>query len=287
MTPTETQLRVEREFFFHTKRDGTLRFVEHAPADVHETDHDICGCTRNVAERPSGKPDEVRQEITLWMPVRDGMRAEYRLKSNWLVLWLDKPLPTVNAPHPGRDSEGVVEMRKIHKESSSSLGPPAHAYFIFGKDSRVNIEIMLDGYGLTDAFFSHVFMGDGVDVSMLMNGHAPSRIVDPSKLRADDVWLHDCMWGHEAMRLLAESAPFWRTVFANAAALRTRVKPYASAHSRSVFDLRAECEADTDLMRLARAQIDVLAGVVATLADTELYQLTHSLDQELWGAQDS
>jgi hypothetical protein len=257
--------------------DRTLRFVEHAPADVHETDHDVCGCTRNVIERPSGKPHEVRPVIVLHAR-RDPFTIEFDLTSQWLTFKFDEPLPAVqDAAHPAN--------RKMRSHFHGIKKPDPHAYFMFG-ENKLNIEIALDGYGLTDCFFAHVFIGNKVDTSTMMNGHSPSRIVDLSKIGADDVWVHDCICGPEAMRILPSICTnLYRTMNEDMNAMRTRIRPYAldlmGEVSVSVTETRKRLMNDVT-MYLAQKNLEALSEFLLNLPTQELYKAVLSLNRELW-----
>jgi len=280
-------LRVSKLMFFANEEGGTLRFIEHAPVDAHEsTDHEICGCTRSVSERPKGKPFEVRPEIVLHAR-RDPFTIEFDLTSLWVTFKFGGPkhgasvgsLPAVEgAAHPGR--------RRVTGEFYGIKVEP-HAYFMFGfGDGPLRIEITLPGYGLTDVLFANVYIGNQIDTTRMMNGHAPSRIVDLSKIGPDDVWVHESSWGLEAMRTLPPSdAKLFREMNDDMKALRERIRPYALdmvEGAASVEEVRRRVMEDETTMRFAQKNIEPLAELLLNLPKTELYKAVLSVDRELW-----
>ena len=273
------------KLMFFDGGDRTLRFVEHAPADVHETEHDICGCTQNVAERPKGRPATVQPEIVLYAR-RPPFDINFDLTSLWLTLRLDQPLPRV---------EGAsVPMRQELRDAFHGFEVIPHAYFIFS-ERKVDIEITLPGYGLTDCFFAHVFVGNRHDTTCLMNGHSQSRIVDLAKLAFDDVWVHECSVGDEVMRILPKLKPspsmthqsFYSELVEDMSQLRDFVRPHAQAIvvGDSPAAVLERLLKDQRTMWLAQKHIGALCDLVLDLPKRDLYEAVLSMDRELWKKQ--
>ena len=239
-----TTINVVRSNFWYSPNEKTQGFIEHSTEKPHEN-RDVCNCTRHVTIRPAGTPDEVHQEITV-IGEHDLMNSEFRLGSKWSVFrWGDK-----------------------------------HAYFMFRPDG-INIEISLPGYGSVGCFFSHLFLGNRVDISKLMNGHSPSRIVDLSSMSPDDLWVHDCNWGNEAVRIFPESdeTSEWRARLATAERITSNTKKYVADLTSGVHDVRAAVEQDTFLDEVRFLQ-ERLARVVGSLRDTTMFRLSDEVRLE-------
>lgn len=275
---------VERFSFYRQLRGPTLRFAEHAPADAHSKEPFECGCTTNVSARPAGQPHEVQQEIYLRCPMpSQKVRAEFKLCSGWVTLWLDELLPEV----AGGYTKSKARIKRAFKDALASSPTLPHAYFILGgrrpeaDPHHARVEMTLPGYGFTDCFFSDVFIGRA-ETSRLMNGHSRSRIVDPSKLRSDDVWLHGCLFGHEAMRILPHDdveASTWREIFGEAEWISRLAAPYEEDHHPVEWVLGA-VEADEKLVLAAYHQVERLARIVSGLRGTQLYAAQDEIDRQ-------
>jgi hypothetical protein len=233
------RIKVVRHSFFDVEGGGNLRFTERSPAeDIHMGE---CNCTKNVHVRPSGTPASVQQEfITV-----DGDMS-FRLSRLWMTF--------------------------------GEFGGDNHAYFHFHKDEpSVEIEaVPVPGYGLTECFFGHVYLGNQIDISKLMNGGWPSRIVDLSKIGPLDLWLHDCSMGREAMRFMSESdeACMWREALGLAAEIKSFAdNKYIGDHDSSVEALRATIEADCALIGRVTALQRLLAPIAKDLKNTETFSI--------------
>jgi len=65
---TPGKIRVFRDSFFAVSSRGHLRWMECSPASAHRHSFE-CGCTVDADRRPSGPPEQVRQE--LWIAWED------------------------------------------------------------------------------------------------------------------------------------------------------------------------------------------------------------------------
>lgn len=244
-------VKVERNLFFKVQGGGSLRFVEHAPASAFaEDEHHDCGCTTTVRARPAGTPSQVQQEFYI-----EDENASLRL------IGLDGPWLTFGKF--GSDDE--------------------HAYFMFNKNERsVRVEITLPDYGLTDCFFAHLYLGNAIDISRFMNGHSPSRIVDLSKIDAQQLWAHGCSFGSEAMRFFSDAAEIekWREVLHCATEIGQRVGAYNLDRSSTVEALRARLEADNEILDHA-AKLKALLTPIVDIKSTEMFRLCSEIDREI------
>jgi hypothetical protein len=281
-------LSVERYSFYRQLAGPTLRFSEHAPADAHGPEPFECGCTLNISNKPAGRPHEVQQEVYLRCPFPyQKMRAEFKLCAGWLTLFFDEIPPLVPGGRSGRDNPRVEKMREIFAESDNKI--PAHAYFIFSERDHVRMEMTLPGYGLTDHFFADVRIGREADLSRILDGHSPSRVVDLRNLRADDVWVHASNYGREAMRFLphdGEEAESWREIFGEALWISRLARPYGIDHFSPIGDVFARALFDDALVQAAYHQAERLARVAGGLRGTSLYGAQDDIDREIFARQD-
>lgn len=182
----------------------TERHTEHAPPRPPESPHDVCCCTREVAERPPGEPTSVSQTVTFTEAV-----GEYRMR---LDLTATRPRATPeealaayqhsnNAPHfrvtwPRSRPPGAYSWQQGDERADFHFLRPDHL--------QVSVSGTGDG-GDVDCASGRVLFGNEVDVSTFMNGHSPSRVVDLKVLHPDDAWTHFGMQGHEAWARLSSA----------------------------------------------------------------------------------
>ena len=126
-------------------------------------------------------------------------------------------------------------------------------------------------------------MGNGIDVSVLMNGWCPSRIVKLDALREDDLWVHDCSSGNEAMRIFSDSdeARMWKKVLLDGERLQACVGRYRSDFTEPVEALRTRVEQDEELIALATTVVETMAPIVTGIRTTELFRLTQEVDRTI------
>lgn len=236
---------VERFSFFDVQGGHHLRYVEHSPPEFHR-DHAECGCTKNVSSRPSGRPSNVHQEFYV-----DDPAYCHQLSRRWLTF-------------------------------GATNG--AHAYFMFGgarsiSESSVKIEITMPGHGLTDCFFGSLYLGNRIDVSRFVNGHSPSEIVKLDEIAPDQLWVHDCNWGREAIRHLPDDqeAVAWRNVFALVRKIDEQVMPLIADLESSVDALRARLEANDKLVMAAYRLKDRLSTIIVNFRESELFHICNEV----------
>jgi len=241
---------VERYSFYEDPESGqTLRFAEVAPPDPHEHEGQICGCTRAVAIKPPAIPHEVKQRLHFLSP------------------GFDFPI-----------NSGQVTF--------GQLGDPAgHAYFWFRlpRETSIQIEITLPGYGVNNHFFATLMKGNRIDGSRLFNGHSPSRVFDPAKVAPDALYLHGSRGGggREAVRYFeTPEVDLWNEAFRLVSVAQSRAYLLAEDCMSPVDWLRLQLEQDPHLREAVLATRELLAPVAANLRETELFHLGDEIHRE-------
>jgi hypothetical protein len=265
---TTARVHVERRHFFRRPGEPTQRFVEHAPP-LDEIDHPICGCTKNVAVRPAGEPDQKGQEITLvYAPIGE-LRPEFWLCHNVLQFSWGAP--------PKRSASGAIV--ENHEHAHFGWTRLSHHGTANPGSRSVGVGVTLPG----GHFSGHLYMGNRIDVSALMNGWCPSRIVKLDALREDDLWVHDCSSGNEAMRLFSDSdeSRMWKKVLLDNERLQASVGRYRSDFTEPVEALRVRVEQDEELIALATTIVEAMAPIVTGIRTTELFRLTQEVDRTI------
>lgn len=248
-------LNVTRHSFFNTE-EGFVKYTETSP-NCDKKEHQICNCTKIVTERPIGSPHSIQQYVKL-LGEYSGRTFDFTLTENFFTL------------------------NYYWKES---IGRPS-AYFRFnhvssggGKlNNSLSIEISKPGYGVLGFFMGHVFFGNNIDTSNLFNGRLPSRIVDLSLIKQNDIWSHYCK-NKEAMSVFndcRETREWWM--------LKTRVdriieitKPYNDTDLGSVDDVRSVLENNEELMCESNKCKVWLSGILDNLDKTEMFRNCHEV----------
>lgn len=244
------QVKVKRNSFFRQAKGATLRFTETSPPEEDQHDHQLCNCTKNVCVRPDGEPEQVNQSLVI----------EQQMGDRRLSLEIYGGKIHINFYWP--DAEAREKK--------------AHAYFWHHPNpNRFQIEIIKPGYGGTGCFFGSLCFGNDIDISRLMNGHAPSRIIDLAKIGDDEVWAHECSWGTEAMATFdptnAETG-FWMELHKDCSQLEARLADKVADVSTPVDELRAVFEEDRELLDFAQARSSQLSDILDRLDDTVLFK---------------
>ncbi len=237
---------ITRHSFYSRPGAQTQRFTEHAPpVSEPEHDHDLCGCTRTVSDRPKGYPSSVRQEVSLEATIGEvvvALRLEAHRDEDAVRFWIRWPGRATETPSDYATwHEAMVAKGSIVPRKDAHQGP--HAYFwssrtheapgpgfVRARESFDNLQIEvtgLPGIGRTDALLGHLYFGNAVDTSQFFNGHAPSRIVDLGKLGPGDVWAHQGSFGREAMAVLdpTDETRRWQALMGDMAAILDEVRP--------------------------------------------------------------
>ena len=257
------KISVSRHNFFTTKK-GTLRFSEHSPKRK-ECEHQLCGCTRNVTKRPSGKPSQVSEGAVFEignLKVNVGLRSQGRPIDNSV------------------DFTFVLSKLTGKPIDPAYIGRP-HAYFWFQSSVRYSesiqpldslmVEITKPGYGLVDHFFGHVYRGNKVDISDFFNGHSPSEVVKLDQLGPNDIWCHECAMGAEAMSVFSphdSETSSWKAAFDNAEWIHQRILAVDPTNLNSA---RRKLVNDRDLNAAISLSQTWLSTVVKCLDETDLF----------------
>lgn len=277
------EVRVERFSFFDVG-GHTHRFAEHAPHRVTK-DYEVCNCTSNVAERPSGKPSHVSQDVVFEGDI-GAARAEFRLvRQDVRVEW---------GPRRPKPVDGEDRARLVTEEEMAL----PHATFQFGRHSNgvtrysaepsVHIGASASGHGPLNYYGTTLFMGPDVDVSHLLHGHSPSQCEDVKKLGKTDLWVHAYVWQdgflQESIATLTDSkeADAWRGVLTAAAQIRTRMRshPYQSPEM-PIVELWKQAAGDEVLRIDVNYVVPMLADVAQRMPTTQLFQVDTALREEM------
>ncbi len=280
---TTPQVRVDRFSFYRPASGQTLRFVEHAPP-APEHDHEVCNCTRNVADRPPGSPHHVTQEVLIHGEF-DGMRSTFRL--------LEGSLRFEWGPKPATDP-GIATLLR---------GDGAHAYLRFGRHSNgfggrgehsVEFGCTLPGHGppspVTNGPLGHfsttLYMGNRIDTSRFLNGHSPSRSSEVKSLGPTDLWLHGYVWESdfllERIRTMPESeeTTAWREVFHRMEEIQLRNGRYLFPEP-SVDELHAQASSDQELLSRVCFVRERVAMFIRALRATDLFRIDTEISDEM------
>lgn len=165
------------------------------------------------------------------------------------------------------------------------LGDPGgHAYFWYRlpKETSIQVEITLQGYGNVDHFFANVLKGNAVDGSRLYMGHSPSKIFDPSKVDPNALYVYGSGWGPEALRYFEDpkEIALWNETFRLVSFVQSRVAVYAEDYTTPVDVIRSRLEEDQSLLDACVATRELLAPIAAKLKETELFRVGDEVDQE-------
>jgi hypothetical protein len=242
---------VNRNSFFRGPK-GTLIFSESWPPQPRH-EHQICNCTREVCERPVGTPNQVKQAVTL--SGEEGLPWDFNLGSGWLTFRWGEPDEKGHRPHD------------------------PHAYFMF-VDKRVRLELC-EPHTLEDirdhVFFGNLYWGNRIDISQMMNGHSPSKVVDLSSIGPDDFWTHECNWGKEAFSLVqGPEIAMWRDLIEQATRIRVEVSPFTHNRNSSVEDIYHKVEGQP-FLQLADEIRRTLQPLVLDFKTTEIFRVCKEL----------
>jgi hypothetical protein len=165
-----------------------------------------------------------------------------------------------------------------------------HAHFRMGHnaagggelENTMSVSCTRPGYGITDCFIGNIYYGNNVDISHLMNGHSPSRIVDLNKIEPEQIWAHSCCGGVEDLEMFSESkeAKRWRKVFKDS----KFIGDFVSSLSKEVGVEKVYEKAATNkkLLKAIDDQKGWLAGVVSNLELTEIYKICDKVYKNTW-----
>ena len=234
---------------YYRPSGGNLTYEESYPP-CEEKEGPLCGCTHKVIARPEGVPTGTAQYVRVNCAVGE-MRLDVELSQMDFIF------------HWGNTQD--------------------HAFFFFRKDS-VRIEITLPGHGYVDCFFGKLYMGNDVDISRLMNGHSPSKIIKLNEIGPNQLWMHDCSWGREAMEILLNTPETqrWRDVFYTIRELRINSTHYMD-QSVPVKDHHDRLLQDSSIMADVRNVTLFLKDFIEQIKGTEIFNCSVRIDTLVHG----
>jgi hypothetical protein len=262
---------IKRYSFFKDTSGGNLRYTEFSPNKVCK-DHKICNCTKQVAIRPEGIPLSINTEAVIHYNIDDNRKADWTIRSSalennsWNSIfkfkgywgdWEEKPFGFTRNEITG---EYIQDIEK-------------YAYFSREKDG-FKIGIPKKGYGLTNHFFGNLFFGNIVDISKLMNGHSPSEVIKLQELTAEDIWVHDCNYGHESMIILKDNIEKtnWKKFLTETDRLNRLFIEPALLSTYTVDDCYHLLESNKELTHLLKWPFEFLLNTIINLDKTEFYK---------------
>lgn len=240
--------KVERHSFFDQQKRSILRFSEYSYNCTHE-EYQLCNCTTSTPTRPDGVPKYVQQGITYESRVDDLAIEIHLTGSPWVTF---------------------------------KWGSNKHAYFIFHNDN-IQVEVNVPEYGPVEYFFTHIYIGNEVNTSKLMNGHSPSRIIQLDKINKNQLWLHSCDWGKEVIRTLPIGDEFneWSSAILCADAIRSIIKDCANDMVTDVHEICKIVE-DNEILtnNITRLQT-ILVSFLSIFQQTQVFKLGSEIDIEI------
>lgn len=253
------QIRVFRDSFFAVPSRGHLRWTEASPESAHRHSFEY-GCTVNADQRPSGAPEQVRQEIRIvWEDCV--ILIEDAVFGPWVMF------------RKAGDTEAWIDRWAIGDDRD-------HAYFMFNDhEYSVRVEVTSPGFGLIGVVSTSVYLGNQIDTSRLGHGQAPSRGIDLGKITTDQVWLHGPA---DAMRHLddpGEIAAF-RAAFQRASEVRRLARLHALAQTTPIDAVRVAVEADHALADAATELRRLLHPFALAIEGTELFRRAGEIEAE-------
>lgn len=242
---------VERFEFFKDKNKNNLRFASYSPMKKC-VEHQVCNCTKQVSKRPKSIPEQVETYCVIGKNVGDRkievnfsgrFGGFHRKEITYYVRW-DDP-----------------EILK------------AHACFIWKKDS-IYFEISKKDFGISDdIFIGFMFFGNTVDISTLLNGHSPSKVINLSNIKPKDIWFHCCSWGSEAMFFMpaGKERENWWKFYNDTQTIFDRSEPYLTPEF-SVDEVRNHFKKDTFIQDIVQKNYDFIESILNNLSNTKLYE---------------
>lgn len=264
MTGASGKIRVFRDSFFAVPARGHLRWTEASPGSAHRHGFE-CGCTVSADKRPSGRPEQVRQEIRIaWEDCV--IQIEEEVSRPWVTF------------REAGDAEAWID-RHVAGEAEDDED---HAYFRFdGREHGVDVQVTSPGFGLIGVVLTSAYLGNRIDTSRFFSGHSPSRVVDLATIDTDQVWIHGAPH-QDSMRLLRdprESATL-REVFWRAGEVRRLARTHELARIVPVDAVRAAVEADHALAGAATELRRLLRPFAFAIEDTELFRRATEIEIE-------
>ena len=244
------------KYSFYENDGPHLKYVETTKPQKHECDHHICNCTKVVIEKP--KTRLLSRKVCVDASLTKGKyNIEIDLSNGrYTFKWDDK-----------------------------------HAYFTMLYDEiykcystkGISIELYKEGWSSVDYLFSTMFLGPHVNISNLMNGHAPSRIVDLNNFRRDDIWLHGCNCGREAYYILGNynEKENWRRTIETSANIKNWLSIFRPEAEYSVQEIKTKVENEKHFKDAVDFCVDFFIYVLDNIESTDFYKLTSRIRDEI------
>jgi hypothetical protein len=218
-------------------------------------EHSGCNCTKIVSEKPTTRLKSRQIAIDAFLK-RDKYDIEINLRNgNHIFRWGDK-----------------------------------HAYFNMlyegdyrpHKDKGIRIEIFKEGWSSVDYFFATMFLGQHVNISTLMNGHSPSRIIDLNDFGRDDIWLHGCCWGKESVKILGDykESDMWRRVIETSANVTDWTSLFKPEADYTIQEIKEQVLKQNNVEESINFCVDFFVNVIDNLESTDLYKLSTMIKNE-------
>lgn len=243
---------------FYEGEHQHLKFIE--TTDTKECSHFGCNCTKTVSEKPTTRLTSVQNSVDLYLK-----RGKY-----------DISICLNNGAYTFRwdDKHAYFWMKYVD-------------FYKCWAEKGIQISISKNEWTPEDYFQSIMFLGPHVNISTLMNGHCPSRVVDLTKIKTDDIWIHGCGdRGKESIRTLSnhDESDNWRRVIETSANISNlivhRFKPEAEY---TVFEIKDAVSKQKNLEESINFCVDFFIKVLDNLESTELFKLTKEINEDIYG----
>jgi hypothetical protein len=242
---------VKRYEFFRDKNKNNVRFASCSPYKKC-AELQVCNCTKQVSKRPKSMPEQVSTYCVMSKNFED-RKMEINFSGSFGGFCRKEIIYYVQWNDP--------EILK------------AHASFIWGKDS-IYFEISKKDFGISaDIFIGFMFFGNTVDISTLLNGHSPSKIINLSNIKPKDIWFHCCSWGSEAISFIpaGKEKENWWKFYNNSQNIFNRSELYLTPEF-SVDEVRSNFEKDTFIQNIIQKNYDFIESILNNLSNTKLYE---------------
>lgn len=232
---------IKRSSYYEQPDGGSLSYSETCPVEhVHEGP--VCGCTTSVKEKPEGVPRHVQQRFFC----------------------------------PLEQYDFEFELILGHATFGQLGDPNGHGYFWYRlpKETSVQVEVTLPGYGNVDTFFTTLLQGK-VEGSRLFMGHSSPRVFDPTLVDDNALYVYRSSFGGEAVRFFTsvDEIALWKNSFQLVSFIQSRVAKYAQDFVTPVEIIQKDLSSDLALLGAVAEVRRLLAPVYTNLRGTELFRL--------------
>lgn len=266
---------IERLSFFQSPTGGSLRFSEHFPPDMHKEEHFNCNCTKDVQDRPEGKPEECyliidysdrldNRDFSLrsWLPTELSFGFKWGTEGKTPDGWKIRD----NRPHFDFryfTQKGLLEV--------SELSNPEEFYQSWSDTKTLS-------HVDTDLHFTLCF--GKADVSNIFMGHSPPNIVKVDQLEVDALWAYTHGFGEEHVEFLpkgSEHAAWWKLA-RDLTIAHSMLQAIHTNPQQPLEDLHRQANAEP-LLQLITQQSKFLSETLNSLPTTEFFQKGHKTTQ--------